>query len=115
MANEITVLEGDGEKSYTLLFLFPVAAPVQVAGANVVPTPSSALPEMAAAILTSGEKAALDAGTSMFSVVPFSPASGLTNPQLQTRVKAIYAEQQTEKNRWYQQAYKYAGTRITYS
>jgi hypothetical protein len=113
MANEILVLEGDGDKSYSLLFLFPISVPIQVNGTNVGPSPSSRLPERAGSILTTQQKAALDNGTSMFVLANFNPATGLSNTQLSNRIRAIYVEQLIEWTRWYQQTYKYVGTWIS--
>lgn len=112
MAQEICVLSSDGSSEYTLLFLFPIAAPKTAGGSNVVPTPSTTLPDIAAACLTSQEKTALDAGTSAFRLQTMRKDPAFTTPQLTARIKAIYAAALTEFNRWYADTYAFVGTRI---
>lgn len=113
MANEITVLDGDGtDNNYNLLFLFPIATPKTAGGSNVVVTASSTLPALGAAILQQAEKDALNAGTSAFRLVSFKKDTSLTLQQLQTKVREIYAAQKTVFDAWYAQAYQHVGTRI---
>lgn len=118
MANEIAVLDGDGGATYGLLFLFPVTTPKQigpVVPANVVPTPSSALPANAASILTAAEVAALDTGTSAFRVVRMSKVAGMTNPQLVADAQVRYAAAKAEFDAWYAATYLHIGVRMNAS
>ncbi len=120
MANEITVLEGDGSFRFTLFFIFPIATPKQIGTppANVVPTPatnpdgSSALPSLADDILAGAEKTAFDAGTSAWTTIQFRKAAGLTNAQLAAVAQDRYAEELAAFNQQYAQTYIHAGTRI---
>ena len=111
MANEITALERDGE-GLTLLFLFPVATPVLVAGQNVVPTPSVDLPPLAAAVLTVAEKAARDAGTTLFEVLSFRAGGGLGGPALLARVRQLYQSRAATVAAEYSRRYQFAGNRF---
>lgn len=118
MANEILALEGDGDRAYTLLFLFPIAAPVQVtppggSAQNVVPTPSATLPPLAALLLSAAEKNALDAGTLAWQLTTFAPEAGLTGGPLVARVRELYAAQRTAYQAAYQARYRYIGQRVT--
>lgn len=117
MANEIAVLSGDGRTSYDLLFLFPVASPAQVGTppVNVVRTPSSGLPALAATVLTAAEKAALDLGTSAFLVVRMSKTAGMTNPELVADTQARYAAAKAEFDALYAASYLHVGARINAS
>jgi hypothetical protein len=93
-ANEITLLEcrvTDGVEACLVLSLYAIATPIQVGGSNVVPTPSSGLSASAAAILSAGEKTALDEGTAAFEVGRFQNSEGLTGAPLLTELRRIYA------------------------
>lgn len=101
MANEITALEGDGSGKYSLLFLYAIETPRTYDNAagtptNPVPTPSADLPALAADILTSAEKAALDGGTSMFEVVSIERAGGLSGAALLSRAQEVYASKKAD-------------------
>jgi len=107
VANEITVLSQSSEVVGTnpddtdrvvtrigLLFLYPVASPIQVGGTNVVPTPSNGLPEIGGRVLDQSEKDALDAGTWAFEVVSYTVRpedQSMTNAQHLARAQEIYA------------------------
>ena len=112
MTNEITALEGTGNRRYQLLLLFPIVSPVQVAGANVVPNPSENLPEMAQTILAQGEKDTLDAGTAGFKTISFTADPSLSNPELVIRAREIYQAQKITFDVEYAERYKFAGVRI---
>lgn len=114
MANEITSGPGDGHGNYPLLFLFPIATPVQWAGtaSNVIPTPSNTLPEWAAALVTQAEKADLDSGVAMFYVYTPFRTDGLTGAQMIAQARLLYAQLMAERLSWYANTYKYPGNRI---
>lgn len=117
MANEITVLEIDGRRAQ-LLFLFPIPAPAQVGGVNIVPTPATGpagedlLPGHATKILATAEKNDLDAGTLAFEVIGFVIGSGLTGQQLLARARAIYASRKAEFDSDYADRYSRLGQRF---
>lgn len=113
MANEITVIEQAGA-DLALVFLYPIATPLQVGGANVVPTPSVGLPALAAVVFQSAEKAALDAGTAAFEVVSLTPDPALSPAQLLARAKVIYAAALAAFTSAYQLRYRWSGQRFTY-
>jgi hypothetical protein len=117
MANEITVLEGNGAEVYSMLFLYPIAAPKAIngTGVNVVPTPSSGLPYVATVKLSQAEKDALDAGTSAFEVTTFSRIAGMTTPQLIGLAQALYAARLAEFTARYTERYRYVGVRLNAS
>lgn len=113
MANEIRILEGDGDNNYQVLFLFPIGTPRQVNGVNVVPTPATTLSGMAAtvaALPTMDVTAALNAGTMAYEIVSFRKDSAATNAQLIARLQAIYASKVVEAGRVYTLRYQHAGT-----
>lgn len=118
MADEILVLEGDDDGShYELLMLFPIAAPVQAGGTNVVPTPvpkddDGLTPAYPFTLLTPTERAALDAGTLAYRLQRFGKVPGLTNPQLIELARSIYAAQATALAAAYAARYAHIGTRI---
>lgn len=114
MANEIRILDGDGNLEYRVLFLFPIATPILVGGSNVVPTPTSGLDPLALAILTTNEENALNAGTSAYQTVTFRKDPALTNPQLATRMKEIYAAQKAVFDAAYTARYQHVGTAINF-
>lgn len=118
MANEITIMEGVSFR-FSLFLIFPIATPVQVGGANVVPTPAtdpdgnSALPPIANSVLTIAEKTALDGGTAAYRVIQFRKDASLTNAQLLTLVRQKYAEELAKFNQQYTQTYRHAGLRVS--
>lgn len=114
MANEITSGPGDGKGNYPLLFIFPIATPIEWNGtaANVIPTPSANLPIWAVDIVTQTEKDSLDAGTSMFYVYSPFRTDGLTGPQMVAQAQALYAQVMTKALAKYENIYKYPGNRI---
>ena len=114
MANEITALEcsGEDQKSISVVFRYDIPTPKQVGGSNVVLTPSAGLPDLAARVFTQAEKDALDAGTAAFEVKDFFDKTGLTGPQLVTRVKAAYATANAAFQAAYTARYRFAGTRV---
>ena len=109
MANEIVALEQTGAE-IGVLFLFPVAAPHTIGGANVVPTPSAGLPAVAVAALAGAELAALDAGTLAFTVHTFS-RQGIAGAPLLAKVQALYALRLAEFTADYAARYALAGNR----
>jgi hypothetical protein len=115
MANEITVLDGDSQREYRLLFLYPIAAPAQVGGSNIVVTPSATLPDYASSILTTQEKADLDGGTKAFEVITFRKDVGLTGPQLAAAARAKYATRRAEYLADYAVWFAHIGTRLNES
>lgn len=105
MANEIVALENNnGEQG--VLFLFPVTNPK----AGIVPTPSASLPLIAAAVLSAGEKANLDAGTWAFEVNSFL-RQGIAGGALLAKVQQFYASRLAVFNADYTQRYALAGNR----
>lgn len=112
MPDEITCLVGDGGNRYPLLFLIPIETPKQIAGANVVPTPSSGLDSTAAAILSQAEKDELDAGTLAFRVVTMGKDASLSAAELAAAVQERYAEAKQKFDEWYAAAYRHVGLRV---
>lgn len=111
MANEIVVLDkvGDG---YQLLFLYVIATPKQIAGANIAPTPSSQLPFIGAAVLNPPEKVALDAGTSAFEIITFI-ARNMSDADVQARARELYTKAKGAfLIRYREQFHALVGTRI---
>ena len=98
MADEMLMLEGNRQERYQVLTLFPVATPAQAGGANVVPTPTAALPAEVAALITAAEQSGLDGGTLAYRVVAMKKAAGLTAAQLATELRRVYAQQLTDFN-----------------
>ena len=112
MANEILVLEGDGEINVSLLFLFPILTPIQVNATNVIPTPASGLPALAQSILDAGEKSSLDAGTTVFEVVSMRVTSARTNLELLAQAQALYVDRNANYLSKYALRYKHSGKRL---
>ncbi len=122
MANEITVLEQGANRSAQLFFIYPIASPAQVGGSNMVPTPAtgqdnlgnsvSVLPDIAERVLTPPEKASLDAGTSVWEIVTFRPAVGLTGAQLITEARRVYAANKSAFDTRYLRRFGRAGQRF---
>ena len=115
MANEILALEKRGARQH-VLFLFPVAAPIQIGGVNVVPTPAtrdavSVLPPIAETIFTAQEKTDLDNGDLVFESISFRPVDGMTGPQVLAKVQALYATRLARFNATYADRYGFAGNR----
>lgn len=106
MANEIVALTREGGEQGAL-FLFTLT-PVVINGVTMVATPSAGLPPVAAAALTTQEKADLDAGTKAFEVHSFTwgGAGGLL-----ARVQDIYAKQAARFAADYAMRYDIAGNR----
>jgi hypothetical protein len=117
MADEILVLEGDGNGTrYELLMLFPISTPKQVGGQNVIPTPVERDDANVAlypfTLLTQAERDALDAGTSYYVRRQFGKIPGLTNPQLVALAQAMYASIADEIETAYVNRYAHIGVRI---
>ena len=113
MANEITVLSGNGRGVFDVLFLYTITTPKQVGGVNVIETPSSTLPKFAPEILTQAEKDALDAGTTAFDVIQFQKQSGLTGAQQSAQLKEIFASAEARFNDDYNLRYLHLATRLS--
>lgn len=114
MANEIAVLDRDpNEGRARVLFLYLIASPKQVNGANVVPTPSANLPDLAKIVLLQAEKDALDAGTSAFGVHTFPVPTTTTNQEAATFLKTKWAIYDADFQTQYTARYSRTGTRIS--
>ena len=111
MAAEIKALEGSADGLYNVAFLYPIAAPVQVDGSNVVPTPAPTEGPLAA-ILSVGEAGALNGGTAAYEVVQYGPAPEKTGAQMAAELRALYAERKAAFDAGYARRYKYIGTEI---
>ena len=115
MANEITKLDGDGGLNANLLFLYPLT-PITYTGSagtvTVIPTPSTDLPEIANNVLGVAEKAALDDGSSAFEVVKMTVPDALSNTQLLTNARALYAKRMADFIERHTRAYNRAGQRF---
>ncbi len=121
MANEITALEQQsqpgGAVRIGLFFIYPISAPAQVGGSNVVPTPYTvgglpAVPPIADAVITQPEKDSLDAGTSAFEGASFTDQTGLlTGAQMLARAQEVYTARKTAFDTEYVARYKFAGDR----
>lgn len=112
MANEITALDGDGANRFRLLLLFPIAAPVEVGGSNVVQQPSAELPPLALAAIDGAEVTAIDDGTLGWRIIDFVKPPTLTNPQLIVEAQRIHAAQKLDHDAIYAQKYRHAGQRF---
>lgn len=117
MANEITSGPGDTDGNYPLLFIIPIPTPKVWnsginEGQNVVPTPSSTLPDWGVDILAQAEKDSLDAGTSLFMVYIFR-TNGLTGPQMIAKAQLLYTQESAKALADYAKIYKYPGNRIS--
>lgn len=112
MANEITVLQGDGGERYSFVFGFPIASPKQIGGSNIVVTPSADLPAIAATVFAQADKDALDAGTAAFEVASMSRDPSLTLADFKAAVQGYYARRQAAFNAAYASKYEYAGLQI---
>lgn len=110
MANEISVLTEIPK--LTALFLYPIAVPKIVGNQNVIVTPSSDLPTLAAALLTIPEKLSLDNGTSAFEVVQITRASQLSTPNLDIRLRSIYSQKKNTFGSNYSANFNRSGRRI---
>jgi hypothetical protein len=114
MANEIAILDRDkASGTIRALFLYPVTTPVQVGGANVVPTPSAGLPALGSLVLTTQERAALDNGTLVFELVSFAFNPDITPAQAATALKARWVTAQAAAAANYGVTYQFIGTRLT--
>lgn len=111
MAGEIIVLDGNGRDEYNIALLFPIAAPEQVSGANVVPTPAPEAGSLLAQCLTTLEKDALNAGTLAYEIISFQKAAAATALELTARVQEIYTQRRGTFNAWYANRYQFVGTR----
>lgn len=115
MAEEITVIGQGPLNQFSLFFLYPIPSPIQVANANVIPTPAdggAALPEMVRRVITNPEIAALDAGEAAFEIAEFKPEDGMTNAALINKAKEIYGNRKALYLARYTQHYNKAGYRI---
>lgn len=115
MANEIIVMEQDGQGTFLLCFLYTITTPKQIAGTNIVVTPSSQLPAIAAAVTSAGEKTALDNGTGAFEITSFRRDPALSGAELLAKVQAVYALRKAEFDARYSAQYEFAGNRYNAS
>lgn len=115
MANEIIVMEQAADGLFELCFLYPIPSPIQINGSNVVVTPSAELPPIASAVMSAGEKTALDNGTAAFEPETFRRDPALTGGALLTKVQALYAQRKSEFDTRYAQRYEFAGDRFNAS
>lgn len=122
MAKEIMVLGKPDRVSYSFLFLYAIASPIalpgwdgtaETGGGNVVPSPSSTLPEEVAAEFTAAEKAALDAGTAAFEIVRGFKDEGLDDAALLAIVRARYVEAKAAWLSGYAVTYSHFGKRLS--
>lgn len=112
MSGEIIALEADGEYQ-TLLYLIPIAVPKKIGSANLVPTPSSNLSDLAASIVTPEEKAMLDSGELGFRTVQiFLGKPGLRDDQASLGITESYNKTVLEFGKWYAAKYKLTGRRL---
>lgn len=110
MANEIGVVRVNDDNTLTLVFLYPIATPIQVGGQNVVPTPAtsggvSQLDPVVDRMLTTLEKTALDTGTLAYEMFQYNYDPGATPAQSLAKAQALYARRLTEFNTRYQMRY----------
>lgn len=97
MAKEITAGPSNISGDIALLFLYAIPSPrtyddVDDVEQTIVPTPASGLPEWAENLLSTAEKAALDAGTAAFETQPLRQTAGMTASELATAARALYAD-----------------------
>lgn len=112
MANEITVGERTARNAMTLLFTFPIAAPKQVAGENVVVSPSAGLPTNVAGVISQAEKDAMDAGTLAFETISFQYDPEMSGPELLARARQIYASRLQAFSARYTARFQHTGSRF---
>ena len=116
MAQEIIVLEEVRNRAQ-VVFLYPIAVPIQVASQNIVPTPTTdvlgadVLGWTLGLVLTAQEKIDLDAGTLAFERLSLR-RDGDSNAALLVRLKARYANRSTKFDAFYQTRYAQAGQRF---
>lgn len=111
MADEITGLTGTSN-NYSLLFLYTITTPIKINTVNVVDTPSSDLPSIAATVLTAQEKADLDIGILAFEVVQLGGISGASGAELLVLARSMYVTSETAYLKKYADKYKYSGSRF---
>ena len=110
MANEICVVRATTRGTLTLAFLYPITVPVQINGANVVPTPAtnggvSVLDPILESMLTAQEKTDLDAGTLAYEMVTYRYDPGASNAQALAKAQALYANRLSQFQTWYTTTY----------
>lgn len=113
-ANEITLLEcreDSGVEACRVLALYAITTPIQVGGNNVVPTPSAGLSTSAAAILSAGEKTALDEGNAAYEIYSFANPNDLTGGPLLTELRRVYSTKETAYLAKYADRYARLGDR----
>ena len=111
MANEIVVLEGNGQGDYQLALLFPIAVPKQIGGTNVVPTPAPEAGTVLDLCLTTPEKAALNAGTLAVGFISIHKDPALSGAALTARLQEVYVAALAEFQAAYTARYQFVGTR----
>lgn len=112
MADEILVLEGNARDVYQMIFFFPITSP----RAGYIPTPA---PRDEAGALTGWGPlaqsrsaaliAALDSGATVYRSISFRKNVALTNPQLLTRIREIYAATKLDVEAVYVKASQHFG------
>lgn len=111
MAAEIKALDGNGAGEYRVLFLYPIAAPKQVGGSNVVPTPAPT-EGVIADLLSAGEVNALNTGTSAYEVINYGPSPTKTGAELVAELQTLYVDRKAAFDADYASRYKYIGTEV---
>ena len=117
MPNEIAILDSDGAGLITALFLYQIAAPKAYTGGDAVQhtiiyTPSSGLSARGALVLTSAEKASLDAGTLAFETYQFRYDSTITDAANAANLRAAYATHLARATAQYVDSFRYTGLRL---
>jgi hypothetical protein len=116
MANEIIIIEEIRDRAQ-IVFLYPVASPIQVAGQNVVPSPTTnavgddALGWTLGLALTAQEKLDLDAGDLVFERLSMRRL-GDNNAAFLVRIQARYATRSAAFTAFYATRYAQAGARF---
>lgn len=109
---DIIIGYGNGEREFGVVFLYPIPTPKQINGANVVPTPATALPADIQALLISAEITGLNAGTIAYDLFTFSKEQSRSDADVVEDLKIKYDVMKARKTQWYVERYRYAGTRL---
>jgi hypothetical protein len=116
MAQEIIVID-EVKNRVQAAFLYPIPIPIQVAGQNVVPTPTTdgqggdVLGWTLGLVLTAQEKIDLDAGDLALERLTFR-RDGDSNAALLVRLQARYATRSGAFDSYYATRYAQAGARF---
>jgi len=115
MADEIIVLSNGSSNRYRVVFYYAIPSGVRLTvgdtGVNVVPTPSSGLDPIAAAVMDAAKITALDAGEALF-VNETMNFTGMNGAQMIAAAKARRTAMTSGLLDKYASKYKHVGLEI---